>query len=160
MVLRSATHDPLLVLTFAAISCGGGNGDTQSVTGPLSDSPPAAVAISPNSPAIYVSQKIQLRAVTVDVAGNVSPGPSVKWSITDPRVATVSVTGLVSGVANGFTVITATSGTLSGTTILTVNTNSQTEWTIGGPLSVPRVLLPSGSHRADVNTILLRREGK
>jgi uncharacterized protein YjdB len=52
---------------------------------------------------------VALAARTVDATGVVLTGRAVSWTSSDPRVATVSASGGVSGVAAGRVTITATS---------------------------------------------------
>src|SRR5206468_1460167 len=71
--------------------------------------PVAAVTVSPASARLVVGGTRQLSAVTKDAAGNTLTGRVVTWSSSNPAVATVSASGLVSGVAAGSASITATS---------------------------------------------------
>ena len=65
-----------------------------------------AVAITPETPTVAVGATVALTA-TLTPSGSVDP---VKWSSDDEAIATVSATGVVTGVAAGTAVITATSG--------------------------------------------------
>ncbi|HLB37379.1 MAG TPA: Ig-like domain-containing protein [Gemmatimonadales bacterium] len=62
----------------------------------------------------------QLGATVQDANGEGMPGAAVTWTSSDPDVATVSATGLVTAVGNGTAIITATSGGVSGTATVTV----------------------------------------
>jgi uncharacterized protein YjdB len=55
-----------------------------------------------------------------DALGNVLTGRTVAWGSSNSAVATVSQTGLVTGVAAGSATITATSETKSGTSTVTI----------------------------------------
>ena len=57
-----------------------------------------------------VGQTLQLAAMVYDIDGEAIPGAPVKWSSSNPAVAKVDETGLVTAVFNGTTQITATSG--------------------------------------------------
>lgn len=57
-----------------------------------------------------VGQTLQLAAKVYDIDGEAIPGAPVTWSSSNPAVATVDETGLVTAVFNGTTQITATSG--------------------------------------------------
>src|SRR2546428_7839658 len=83
--------------------------------------PVASVAVSPVTAVVLVGATAQLTATMKDSAGNVLSGRSVTWASSAPTVATVSSTGLVTGVAAGAATITATSEGKSGTTAVTVN---------------------------------------
>src|SRR3989449_26191 len=70
--------------------------------------PVASVAVSPASPSIAVGQTVQLAAVTKEAAGNVLTGRTVTWTTSNSSVATVSASGLLTGVTIGTATITAT----------------------------------------------------
>lgn len=65
-----------------------------------------AVVIAPEAPTVAVAATVALTA-TLTPSGSTDP---VKWSSDDEAIATVSDTGVVTGVAAGTAVITATSG--------------------------------------------------
>ena len=64
------------------------------------------VVITPSKPTVAVAATVALTA-TLTPSGSIDP---VKWSSDDEAIATVSDTGVVTGVAAGTAVITATSG--------------------------------------------------
>jgi hypothetical protein len=80
----------------------------------------ATVTVSPASASIEVGQSTHLSAVLADASGNTLTGRSVAWASSNTGVATVSSSGLVSGVAGGVVTITATSEGKSGTVTVTV----------------------------------------
>ncbi|UCF20661.1 MAG: Ig-like domain-containing protein, partial [Gemmatimonadota bacterium] len=80
----------------------------------------AAVDVTPAAQTVGVGATVQLTATPEDDAGNPLPGRTVTWSSSDDGVATVSATGLVTGVALGAATITATSEGVSGTAAITV----------------------------------------
>ena len=82
--------------------------------------PVASVSVSPASGSIFAGKTIQLSATTKDSAGNVLAGRGVTWTSSATSVATVSSSGLVTGVAAGSATITATSEGQSGTATITV----------------------------------------
>ena len=86
----------------------------------VSSVPVASVTVSPSSDDIVVAQTLQLTATTKDGAGATLTGRAVAWSTSDAAKATVSSTGLVTGVAPGPVTITATSEGRSGTSAVTV----------------------------------------
>ena len=81
--------------------------DTASVT--IGQPRVASVSVSPDSADVPVGGVSQLTATTRDPLGNILTGRVVTWSSDAPAVASVSATGLVSGVAAGAATITATS---------------------------------------------------
>ena len=92
----------------------------QSGTAALSVIPVASVTVTPPTPTVIAGQTVQLTATTKDANGNVLAGRVVTWASSNTAVATVSPTGLVTGVAEGQSTITATSEGQSGTAALTV----------------------------------------
>ncbi|BAV34767.1 hypothetical protein SCL_2490 [Sulfuricaulis limicola] len=88
--------------------------------------PPAAptlqsIAMTPDNPTVTVGKTKQLTAT-----GSYSDGSTqdltaqVSWQSSDPVKATVSTTGLVSGLSYGSTTVTATLGSISGSTLVNV----------------------------------------
>ena len=84
--------------------------------------PVASVTVSPASATVFVSQTLQLSATPKDANGNTLTGRTITWGSSNNAVATVSSSGLVSGVTAGSATITATSETKSGTAAITVST--------------------------------------
>ena len=81
----------------------------------------ASVTIVPNEVAVAVGAKIQLLATVRDALGNVLVGRQVGWSGSDDGIFTVDADGLVTGIAPGSGIITATSEGVSGTANVTVS---------------------------------------
>ncbi|HEY9480301.1 MAG TPA: Ig-like domain-containing protein, partial [Gemmatimonadaceae bacterium] len=71
--------------------------------------PVASVAVSPSSAQILVGKTVTLSAATLDATGKTLTGRSISWSSGTSSVATVSSSGVVSGVAAGSAWIFATS---------------------------------------------------
>ena len=96
-----------------------GKSGTASVT--VAIVPVASVTVSPATAVVLVGATVQLTTTLKDAAGNVLSGRSVTWASGTPAVATVSSTGLVTGVAASAATITATSEGQRGTAAVTVN---------------------------------------
>ena len=98
-------------------SCSGGGAD--SGTGPQVTV--ASIAISPASASVDVGATTQLVGTPVDASGGAISGRTITWASSNTAQATVSSSGLVTGVAAGGAVtITATSDGRSGTAQITV----------------------------------------
>jgi len=82
--------------------------------------PVASVTVSPATASVPAGQTVQLTATLKDANGNTLTGRTVTWSSDNTAVATVSGSGLVSGVAAGAATITATSEAKTGTSAITV----------------------------------------
>jgi len=96
-----------------------GKGGVATVT--VSQAAVATVAVTPAPLSMSVGQTTQLAATLKDASGNVLNGRAVTWSSSNAGVATVSSSGLVTGVAAGPTTITATSEGKSGTAAVTIS---------------------------------------
>ena len=83
--------------------------------------PVAGVLVSPPSGSVAVGQSLQLVATLTDAAGNPLPGRRVTWTSSAPAVATVSDGGLVTTVATGTVLITATVDGQSASATITVS---------------------------------------
>ena len=74
-----------------------------------------AVTVTPNPVTIGVAATTALTATVVDLHGNALIGPVVTWSTGASTVASVSASGILTGVSSGCTTIAATSQGVSGT---------------------------------------------
>ncbi len=110
-----------------------GKSGTSSVT--VTSASVASVTVSPTSANVGVGTTVQLTATLKDSAGNVLTGRAVTWTSSASGVATVSGSGLVTGVAAGTATITATSGGKSGAAVVTVTASS------GSPITDPWAVL-------------------
>jgi uncharacterized protein YjdB len=73
-----------------------------------------------DSTAVIAGRTVQATATVIDNFGSVMPNQVVTWSSSNPAVATVSPTGLITSVSNGTALITASSGGKSGYALFTV----------------------------------------
>jgi glucose/arabinose dehydrogenase len=102
-------------LLLMAYACSGETG------GDLQE-PPALVAITVtgSDTTLTVGQTVQLTATAEDANGAPVEGVIFGWSSSDPAVASVSETGLVTGLADGQTEIRATAEGVTGSLLVTV----------------------------------------
>ena len=82
--------------------------------------PVASITVTPVSPSLGVSQTMQMVATLRDANGAELTGRTVTWETSAAGIATVSASGLVTGVAAGQAVITARSEGQAGSTTATV----------------------------------------
>ena len=83
--------------------------------------PVASVTVAPPTASVIVGQTVPLDATTKDAGGNPLTGRSITWTTSNAALATVSATGVVTGVgAGGPVTITATSEGQSGKATITV----------------------------------------
>src|SRR5438034_8219346 len=84
----------------------------------------ATVAVSPAAASVGVGQTVQLTATPKDASGNPLTGRTITWASSNAALATVSATGLVTGVAAGLVTATATSEGKSGQSLDSVLANA------------------------------------
>jgi hypothetical protein len=85
--------------------------------------PVATVTVTPLTVPLVAGSTQQLTVVTRDAANNVLTGRVVTWTATDASKATVDANGLVTAVAAGTTVVTATSEGKTGAAQIIVSPN-------------------------------------
>jgi len=104
--------------THIAASAGGASA-TATVT--VTDQPVASVTVKPTSSSIRVGQTVTLTGTAYDAAGDVLSGRTIAWTSSDESIATVDVSGVVTGVGPGGAVITGTAEGKQGTATVTVS---------------------------------------
>src|SRR5207247_1608470 len=104
----------------AATITAASEGQTGTAAITVTSVPVASVAVSPTTASVAVGQTQQLSATPKDASGNPLTGRTVSWSSGNTAVATVSASGLVTGVGAGAATITAASEGQSGTAAITV----------------------------------------
>jgi hypothetical protein len=107
-----ASHRALLGALLVALACT----DDRAITPPAV----AALVIFPDTATMTVGDSLGLQAVARDQNGHAFIGAPTAWVSSRPAVATVSAAGIVKGVASGTDTITATSGALTATALITV----------------------------------------
>jgi hypothetical protein len=130
-VTWSSTNTAVATISSAGQATGTGTGSTtiSATSGSISGSTNLSVtatlvsiAVTPTNPSISQGGTQQFTATgTYSDGGTLNLTSSVTWSSTNTAVATISGTGLASGVAQGTTTIQATSGSITGSTTLTVS---------------------------------------
>jgi len=98
----------------------GGSSNIASGTTSVSTAPVASVTVSPASASVGIAQTVQLTATPKDANGNPLTGRVVTWASSNPLVASVTSSGLVTGLVAGTATITATSEGQNGTATVTV----------------------------------------
>lgn len=102
--------------------------------------PVAAIALSPATVTIVVGGTYPLAASVTDSLRNTLSDRSITWVSSNTAVATVSASGVVTGVAIGTATVTATSEGKSATSFITVTPNAAVTYTVSG-----RVVEAAGS---------------
>jgi hypothetical protein len=92
---------------------------------PVTASTLVSIAITPTNPSIPVGKTQQFKATgTYSDSSTQDLTPSATWSSSAPGVASVSSAGLAASLAQGQTTIGALSGSITGSTTLTVGTSN------------------------------------
>jgi uncharacterized protein YjdB len=105
--------------TATILATSGGKSGSAAVT--VVAVPVATVSVTPATASVAVGSTVALSATPQDSAGYALSGRTVSWATSNAAVATVSQTGVVTGVAAGSATITATSEGKSGTAAVTVS---------------------------------------
>jgi hypothetical protein len=77
--------------------------------------------VTPSAVQIAPGESVSLSAAVLDTLGRNVPKPAVAWTTLQPAVATVSSSGVATGIAGGTASIVATSGAESDTAVVTVS---------------------------------------
>ena len=120
-MLQTLRRCTLLCCVSSLVACSSG-GDSPVTPTPPTPPPPVAVAsvlITPSTTELVVGRAATLSATPRDASGT-ALARAVTWQSLAPSVATVSSSGVVSAVAVGTSVITATSEGVTGSTTITV----------------------------------------
>ncbi|MDE2157401.1 MAG: Ig-like domain-containing protein [Gemmatimonadota bacterium] len=100
---------------------------------------PSSVTVNPPQAQVRMGDHISMSAVLHDAGGN-PQGGKVTWTTTDAAIATVSTSGVVTGVAEGSATIVASSGGKSDSArVVVTGAPPSTDEGLGNNLSVPVV---------------------
>ena len=104
---------------LALSSCGGDSSGSPS--GPPPEPSVASVGVTPSTASLLLlGDTVRLQAVARDASGSALSGKAFAWTSSLENVATVSSTGLVTGLANGDAIVTATTDGIAGSASVTV----------------------------------------
>jgi Bacterial Ig-like domain (group 2) len=113
LVTGVAPGGPVTITATAA-------GVTGSVPITVNPVPVASVTVTPGTPSVKAGSTLQLAATVKDASGSVLNGRTVTWSVSNTAIATVSSSGLLTGVAAGTVNVTATCEGVTSTVAVTV----------------------------------------
>jgi len=104
LLRRTVNHLAWITLSgLLAISCGGGNDNN-----PVAPSTAAAIIISSDSVTLAPTGTTQLTATPESASGTPITGRTIAWASNSPNIASVNDNGIVTAVATGTAIITAT----------------------------------------------------
>jgi uncharacterized protein YjdB len=103
--------------TTITVSCGSVSASTTlTVAAPAL----ASITISPKNPSAKVGDPLQFSAAGTMTDGTAASGVTINWSSSSPSVASIDASGLATAKAEGNTTITASSGSISDSTTLSI----------------------------------------
>ena len=109
------------VLAVVALTKGCGDGDSLAAPPTPEPARPTTVTVSPATHELTaLGTTVQLSAEVRDQNARVMAGATVTWTSSANSVATVDASGLVTAAGNGTATITASVGSASGSTVVTV----------------------------------------
>lgn len=133
-------HCLLAVVFLVNGGCSAGGGSESGPPAGQSQSAPAVanISLTPQNASISAGQTSPFTATATDANGNVVSNVTFTWTSSNQGIATISTGGLATGLAQGSTTITATSGTVtSNPATLTV--------TVAPPIVASITLTPTAS---------------
>src|SRR5687768_11627329 len=110
--MRRRLLSPALAAALALTACGGSDAPTAAPTPatPATSVGVASVVVGTALDTLEAHDVVQLRATVRDAQGNALTDRAVRWTSSNPAVATVdSATGALTGVDRGTVTVTATS---------------------------------------------------
>ena len=116
----------------------------------------ATVTVSPPTTSLVAGDSVALTATVKDGQGNTISNPTVTWSASDTNAVTVSGSGVVNTLLAATDTITATSGGVSGTAVVTVQAPAPIQMNEGGlvgTITYPNGSTASGGQGDPVDTI-------
>ena len=103
----------------------------------------ATVTVSPPTTSLVAGDSVALTATVKDGQGNTISNPTITWSASDTNAVSVSGSGVVNTLLAATDTITATSGGVSGTAVVTVQAPAPIQMNEGG--LVGTITYPNGS---------------
>ncbi len=103
----------------------------------------ATVTVNPPTTSLVAGDSVALTATVKDAQGNTISNPTITWSASDTNAVSVSGSGVVNTLLAATDTITATSGGVSGTAVVTVQAPTPIPMHEGG--LVGAVTFPNGS---------------
>lgn len=103
----------------------------------------ASVTVSPPTTSLVAGDSVALTATVKDAQGNTISNPTITWSASDTNAVSVSASGIVNTLLAATDTITATSGGVAGTAVVTVQAPAPIQMHEGG--LVGTVTFPNGS---------------
>ncbi len=127
---------------FVLAGCG------SSATGPSTGTTVTSIALTPATDSVVPQQTLALSATAKDADGNAVSGATISWSVTPASVATVNMSGVLTGTAPGTATVTALSGGKSATATITVLHGGMVGpagATVVGPGGIATLVIPAGA---------------
>lgn len=108
-------------ITTVCLLISSGCGSTETLT-EASEPLAAGISLTPSDPSLsWLGETVAISAQVLDQHGNVMSGVGLTWTTSEPDVAIVSASGVVTAVGNGAATITASAATASGEAVVSVD---------------------------------------
>lgn len=138
-MISAAKYSVSLVVLFSIVvlaGCGGGGSKSGSTNPPPPTPTLSSIAVTGTAANVAVGATLQLKATgTYSDSTTKDLTSSVTWSSSDTTIATVSASGLVTGVKAGPVSIKATSGSVNGSMAVTIDAAPLTSIAVTGSSS-------------------------
>ena len=107
----------------ATLAAGCAGSDRVSPTAVRADTEPVRVEVSPGAPSMLIGERVQLTAVAYTRHGVPLPNVEFSWITSDPSVAVVDQTGIVTSRGTGWAGVQAKAKTVAGFSRIAVGAN-------------------------------------
>jgi hypothetical protein len=124
-----------LIVASATITATSGTVDSNASTLTVTPSNVGSITLTPPAPSIQVGQTQQFVATATDANGNPIPGVTFTWTSSSSAVASISSTGLATGLSGGTTTITASAGGVTSSGVQLQVTTGARVYTTNFPLT-------------------------
>jgi hypothetical protein len=120
--------------------CGGGDSNKTVLPRPATVS---TVRVTPTAGTVDVGSTLQLAAVALDASGITLAGKTFTWTSVTPGVATVSASGLVTGVTSGSVTMSAVADGVTGSAVVAVAVPASVRCDATTPIAIGAVVVGS-----------------
>ena len=133
----------LLAGALILSACGGGDGGDGNGNGGNGATTTASVRVTPATGTVDVGATVQLSALVLNGAGVAIPGRTATWTSQTPEIATVSTTGVVTGLTSGTASISASADGRTGTATIAVTPPASARCDVKDSVSVGQTIAGS-----------------
>lgn len=133
----------IVLLACTATSCGGGDAKGESGTGPAPNGAAASLRVTLSDSIVVTGRTLQATATAYTAAGvPVAGQPSVRWSLSDTTLASITANGTVTAKKAGVISVVADLLNASGGVQLTGQASARARWEAGAWYMADSLLVP------------------